>query len=833
MRVSQRLRCAWERLVTPSARLQEAGLQHQARLLASLQIVVLVLGVQIESFLLIFSPATDRSDWLVIPTLLLLGLAFALNRAGRLAASAWITIVVQSLAIFIITFFPSNGEIEVDFLTFLFVPLLFAGMFLAEKLVLVLAGLFLLVIGLSPVFIPGAAAVDVLIGPVPFVTLASGMIYLIIHHRNVLEEDRRRELVEKEERYRTLLETSYEGICISGDGKVLDANPNFARMFGRPLSEVLGEAVSIFLPPALQPEGPAGVRPANGQAASVAARRKDGSVFYIEMLAREQAYRGRPAQVIAIRDITDRVNAQADLNRRERLYRSLFESANDAIFLINLEGQYAAANQQAADLLGYDRDELTGKHLREFVRPDEHPDSEEKKRVLLDGQTLPIYERTMRAKSGAEIPVEINASLIRDNDGEPLFIQSVVRDISQRKQAEARIQRQLQSLAALRAIDIAITSSLDLRVIFDVLLDKVITLLGLDAADMLLFNAPAQSLEFAAGRGFRTQALEHTRLRLGEGYAGRAALARQVIHIPDLRERKTDFLRSPNFKAEGFVTYYAVPLIAKGHVKGVLEVFQRAIFDPDREWLDLLEALAGQAAIALDNAGLFGDLQQSNTELVLAYDTTIEGWSRALDLRDRETEGHSQRVTEMTAELARRLGMNAADLAHVRRGSLLHDIGKMGIPDQILLKPGPLTDEEWEIMRQHPVYAYELLSPISYLRPALDIPYCHHEKWDGSGYPRGLKGEQIPLAARVFSIVDVWDALSSDRPYRRAWRPEKVRAYLQEQSGVHFDPGILRAFLDILDRASQVLPAGRVMDDCTAKGQFTAERAENAENAEI
>ena len=224
-----------------------------------------------------------------------------------------------------------------------------------------------------------------------------------------------------------------------------------------------------------------------------------------------------------------------------------------------------------------------------------------------------------------------------------------------------------------------------------------------------------------------------------------------------------------------FVSYYVVPLIAKGHVNGVLEVFHRAPFDPDQEWVGFLEMLAGQAAIAIDSIGLFEGLQHANTELVHAYDATIEGWSRALDLQDKETEGHSRRVTEMAVLMAAGMGVSKPDLIHVRRGSLLHDIGKMGVPDNILLKIDKLTDEEWILMRKHPVYAYELLSHIAYLRLALDIPYCHYEKWDGTGYPRGLKGEQIPLAARIFAVVDVWDAMRSDRPYRKGWADEKMR----------------------------------------------------------
>jgi len=185
--------------------------------------------------------------------------------------------------------------------------------------------------------------------------------------------------------------------------------------------------------------------------------------------------------------------------------------------------------------------------------------------------------------------------------------------------------------------------------------------------------------------------------------------------------------------------------------------------------------------------------------LSLAYDDTIDGWSRALDLRDRETEGHSRRVTELTLELARRIGVPEDELVHIRRGAGLHDIGKMGIPDAILLKPGQLTAQEWETMRMHPILAFDLLNPIEFLRPALEIPYCHHEKWDGSGYPRGLQGDQIPLSARIFAVIDVWDALTHDRPYRKAWSRDAALAYIREQSGKHFDPRVAELFIAMLE----------------------------------
>ena len=359
----------------------------------------------------------------------------------------------------------------------------------------------------------------------------------------------------------------------------------------------------------------------------------------------------------------------------------------------------------------------------------------------------------------------------------------------------AQTEQRMQNLASLRAIDSAISSSFDVGFTLGILLDQVTKQLGVHAADVLIFNATSQTFKFVSGRGFHTQALQHTDLRLGDGYAGRAARERKVVIIQDLARNTGGLKRSAEFLQEGFYTYVGVPLIAKGQVKGVLEIFQRKAFELDQEQQTFLEMLAGQAAIAIDSAQLFENLQSSNSELMMAYDETIEGWSRAMDLRDKETEGHTQRVTELTLRLAASMGFGGTDLVHIRRGTLLHDIGKIGVPDEILHKPGTLTEEEWVIMRKHPQFAYDMLAPIIYLRPAIDIPYCHHEKWDGTGYPRGLKGEQIPLAARIFAVVDVWDALCSDRPYRKAWPEEKVRRYIEGQPGKHFDPHIVEVFL--------------------------------------
>jgi response regulator RpfG family c-di-GMP phosphodiesterase len=356
------------------------------------------------------------------------------------------------------------------------------------------------------------------------------------------------------------------------------------------------------------------------------------------------------------------------------------------------------------------------------------------------------------------------------------------------------IQLQLEHLTALQAINTAIAGSLDLHLTLDIALEQIIAHLKVDAADVLLLNPHTQTLEYSAGRGFNFKAIEHTRVHLGESFAGQSVRDRSTVFIPDLQAKINDFVQPDLILTEGFVAYACIPLIAKGEVKGVIQAFNRTPYQASQDWLEFLEIFGRQVAIAIDSAQLFSNLQRSNVEIILAYDSTIESLSQVLDLKDKETEGHSQRVTEMTIALAQTMNMTGMELTQIRRGALLHDIGKIGIPDSILLKPGPLTDEEWVIMKQHPQHAFNILSPIAFLRPAMDIPYCHHEKWDGTGYPRGLKGNQIPMAARLFAVVDVWDALRSDRPYRKAWSAEKSHEHIKSLAGTHFDPEAIALF---------------------------------------
>jgi len=500
-------------------------------------------------------------------------------------------------------------------------------------------------------------------------------------------------------------------------------------------------------------------------------------------------------------DLESRQKAETALREGESRLTAIIESAMDGIITINAEQKILLANPAAETMFGYSAAELIGESLDNLI-PQALRDAH--RQHVKEFSRTGLTTRSMGAlgevkgirKNGEEFPIEASISQIEiGGDGEKLF-NVILRDITRRKRAEEQIQQKIQRLSALRAIDIAISSSFDLQMTLEVLLNQVISQLKVDAADVLLWNLPAQMLEYAASRGFQSGAIQKSQLRLGRGHAGRAISEYRTIHVSDLNKTDSDFTNA--LEQEDFVSYYGVPLIAKGQIKGVLEVYHRTSFEADNDWLGFLEALAGEAAIAIDDAQLFDGLQRSNSELNVAYDATIEGWSRAMDLRDKETEGHTQRVTELTLSMARSMRLKEEEMIHIRRGGLLHDIGKLGVPDNILFKREDLTDVEWGIMRKHPTYAYEMLSSITYLKPALDIPYCHHEKWNGSGYPRGLKGKEIPLVARIFAVVDVWDAVTSDRPYRPAWTKERALDYIQEQSGKYFDPEVVDVFLRLM-----------------------------------
>lgn len=358
----------------------------------------------------------------------------------------------------------------------------------------------------------------------------------------------------------------------------------------------------------------------------------------------------------------------------------------------------------------------------------------------------------------------------------------------------------LRKLEILRKIDGTITSSKNVSDALHTVLEQVKVGLNVDVASVFLADENEQVLTYQQSFGYRTEGNLDHKVPIGQGYVGTVAAQRKSLFIPQVNLVDDGHKYPFSLANEGVVSYFGFPLITKGKLQGVLQVLQRTRLNPSEEWIEFAEALAAQTAIAVENLTLFGELEQANKELREAYEATIEGWAHALEIRDKETEGHSRRVVILTEEVAKTFGLNGEALVHLRRGVLLHDIGKMGVPDQILHKPGPLDEAEWEVMRQHPIYAVKMLEQIEYLRPALQVPKYHHERWDGSGYPEGLKGEAIPLEARIFAVVDAYDALTSDRPYRDAWTQEETVAYLRKQAGKEFDPVVVEKFLEILEK---------------------------------
>lgn len=359
--------------------------------------------------------------------------------------------------------------------------------------------------------------------------------------------------------------------------------------------------------------------------------------------------------------------------------------------------------------------------------------------------------------------------------------------------------KHIERLQTLRRIDRVITENQSLPMILDTLRDEYVRLLEVDAIDILYLHPELESLKIITQTGFKTNPLQYTDLALGQGPAGHVASTKSRVVIPDLKVAGTKFSRSPDFSQEGFVSYVGVPLLARDELVGVLEVFHRSKLDIHPDWVDFLEGLAGQAAIAIAQRNLYKSLHRSKEQLHEAYDGVIESWAQAMELREIETKGHGERLVSLTLDIARVLGVDQESMDDIRRGAFLHDVGKMGIPDKVLKKKEKLSQKERELIGQHPLYAYEILKSIEYLRPALDIPLYHHERWDGLGYPEGLKGEEIPLAARIFAVVDVWDALRSGRPYRAAWSDEKALDHIKKESGTHFDPQVVDAFLQVVE----------------------------------
>ena len=598
-------------------------------------------------------------------------------------------------------------------------------------------------------------------------------------------DERRQEAESHNSLLAAVVDTTQDAIISKDlDARILSWNRAAERVYGYTEAEAIGQPIGLIVPDNRSgqvDEFMSRIRQGETIAQfETQRRRKDGAV--IDVCLTISPVRSRDGQIIAAstiaRDITE-------LKKREDEVRFLASIvSNSPVFIGSIapDNSLKFLNEAGKKLVGLKPESMPTDFFELIVEPDHN---------VVRGKALVATSQSgewrgevgMRnLQTGARIPTDCIVFAVQDKHGRLKQRAFVAVDATGRKQLEFERTNRIAQLTALRNIDIAISGTIDIRISLDIVAKEAAGTSGVRSACIYRWDGLSQCLREAPGACEPRFAKEHRALAEAAARSGRS---QRTGHRTSIGEA-VQFIES-------------FPLIAKGVVNGVLTVLYAEGATQDTAPSAFMEALAGEAAIAIDNAQLFEDLQRSRSEIIAAYDQTLEGWARALDLRDKETEGHSRRVTDLTLEVARRMGLDATQLQVIRRGALLHDIGKMGVPDSILLKPGPLSEEEWHAMKKHAEYAFELLSPIEFLRSALDIPYCHHEKWDGTGYPRGLKGEQIPLAARIFAVVDVWDALNSDRPYRSAWTREAVISHIREESGRYFDPRIVKHFIETIE----------------------------------
>jgi PAS domain S-box-containing protein len=521
-------------------------------------------------------------------------------------------------------------------------------------------------------------------------------------------------------------------------------------------------------------------------------------------------------------DVTERTQAEESLRLSEEKYRTIIEQSSEGFLLVNDEGLVLELNQAFERITGLSRQEVLGQTYWDLtLLVAVNPDELRGRMDQLKGRYQALLEQAQKA------PLPPSVITIQSRDGQPrilhqqLFLVRVtgqvrlaatLRDITEQKQAETDLQRLNRSLRLTSRCNLNLVRAVEETELFNDFCQGIVEEGGYRFAWIsTLVASPDAGLAPAACFGDGGKALN---CHLAASHSGAIdchpvsmalkTLSPVLVAAVGVDERCSSCWEA--LKETDFVSLLALPLVHEGEKFGCLVVVSNrgdSFDEPDQR---LLAEIAADLSFGIHTLRLRAErrltlelLERSNLDLEAAYDATLEGWAQALELRERETAGHSRRVVDMTLRLAVSLGVPEVELLHLRRGALLHDIGKMGIPDGILLKPGPLTSDEWVVMRQHPLYAHRLLAGIAYLEPALDIPYYHHERWDGSGYPQRLVGEAIPLAARLFAVVDVWDALTEDRPYRPAWPQNAACEYLREQAGVLFDPQVVAAFLPLLD----------------------------------
>jgi PAS domain S-box-containing protein len=641
-------------------------------------------------------------------------------------------------------------------------------------------------------------------------------------------------LRQSESSYRGLFNSVAEAIYIQDrSGHFLDVNEGAVNLYGYAREEIMHRTLAFLSAPGkndLEAINTAIQLAFTGkpQQFEFWGLRKNGEVFPKDVRMYKGTYFGQEVLIAFAQDITARKKAEQALQRRLKEITILHNLARASILVNTTDELVELVTQEVGNSFYPDNfgvlflDEtrqilqahpsyrgITEKiqEIADFEKSISGPVlTSGRPRRIADVRLEPYYvqvtadihsELCVPIKTGERTIGVINAEskqLDFFSDDDERLLLTIARQMAiaiERIQLFNSERKRRQEAETLRQATAALSTSLDLSHVLDSILTSLKEVVPYDSASVFL-------LEGDRLRITTTHGVENAEQLIGKTFPSDDVLFQEV----QTNRRPiilADAQLDPRFNRWGEAVHthgwMSVPLITRDIVIGYVTLDNHKISAYSQDAGALAQAFAHQAAAAIENARLFEGMQHSLEEINQAYESTIEGWSKAMDLRDKETEGHTLRVTVMATQLAQRLNITGEELVHIRRGALLHDIGKMGVPDRILLKPDRLKDEELLIMRRHPQYAYDMLSPVAYLRPALAIPYCHHEFWDGSGYPQGLKGEQIPLAARLFAVIDVWDALTSDRPYRPAWTPKEALHYITGLSGIQFDPAIVVEFL--------------------------------------
>ncbi len=524
-------------------------------------------------------------------------------------------------------------------------------------------------------------------------------------------------------------------------------------------------------------------------------RHKNGTYRWIlsrGMILRDQ--NGKATQVIGCHvDITDQKEYEQSLLTSERRFSSLAESSQDLIMLFDRDNKIIYFNRASLDILGLEESTISGQSPKEVFSDWillKNLESDLNQVFLSEDlvKRVGFLPQKINKTNNQKVVLDWRLSPVFNAQGKVEWVLGIARDISSLIETESALRKSEEKFRRIfetSALGITISDMSGHFIAGNPAIEKI---LGYDLDEYSKLSIPEIS---------HPEDVQENMQLLAEYKAGK----RDSFNIEKRVIRKDGSivwgkLISTLVKDENGKPLFTIGMLediterkqSEQKEKSVQLELQQLLHNADQSRKALLSVIEDQKITEKE-------LKRLTNDLLVAYDTTLEGWSKALELREQETAGHSRRVVDLTLKIARALGIEEEKLPHIERGALLHDIGKMGIPDNILLKPGPLTAEEWATMKKHPIYAYNLLSKIDFLNQALEIPYSHHEHWDGSGYPQGLSGQNIPLAARIFSVIDIWDALGSDRPYRKAWKRDEILNYIKEISGKQLDPKIVDVFL--------------------------------------